>query len=169
MIKIDIGNCTGCRCCETACSFYHTGQINRSKSRIKVVHQYETGVDGPVVCRQCKERYCLECDEKAITVGALGQIKISYNLCNLCKKCVKNCPIGAIELFDEYIFVCDLCGGSPKCVEACTEKAILYAPEESDAVSLEERKKESKKLNVSERRTNFIDKLGINLRQEWRG
>lgn len=169
MIKIDISKCTGCRSCETACSFFHTGTINNNKSRIRVTHQYDTGVDGPVICQQCQERYCLECDENAIAVGVMGQIKISYGLCNLCKKCVKNCPIGAIECFDDYIFVCDLCGGSPKCIDACTEEAIVFVPEETEVVSLAEREKESKKLNVSEKKTNFIEKLGIELRQKWRG
>jgi len=58
MIRVDLSRCTGCRRCEAACAFFHTGRINPELARLKVVHLYETGIDGPVVCQQCEER-CL--------------------------------------------------------------------------------------------------------------
>jgi carbon-monoxide dehydrogenase iron sulfur subunit len=156
MIKVDIGKCTGCRMCETACSFYRSGAVNRHTARIKVVNLYQSGVDGPVVCVQCKERYCKDCPADAISIGSLGQVIVSPTLCTLCKKCERSCPIGAIEIFNDLAYVCDLCGGSPKCVEACTEGAITYVPEQIEVISLKEIKKETKKVNSSEKRAFTI-------------
>ena len=36
MLKIDISKCSGCRRCEVHCSFYHTGKVGRTHSRIRV-------------------------------------------------------------------------------------------------------------------------------------
>lgn len=156
MIKVDISKCTGCRMCETACSFYHSGAVNSHMARIKVVNFYQSGVDGPVVCVQCKERYCKDCPADAISIGSLGQVIASPTLCTLCKKCERSCPIGAIEIFNDIVYVCDLCGGSPKCVEACTEGAITYVPEQIEVISLKAVKKETKKMNSSEKRAFAI-------------
>ena len=168
MIKIDIAKCTGCRMCETSCSFFRSGQTSRLRSRIKVVNIYETGIDGPVVCQQCKERFCMVCPVNAMSIGENGQIIISHTICIHCNKCMNSCPIGAIELYEDVYYVCDLCGGSPKCVESCSEKAITYIALESDSVSLADFKKESKRKNVSEKQANFIMQSGKSLRKKWR-
>ena len=81
MIRIDLTRCTGCRRCEAACSFVRSGRVGRGLARIKVVNIYETGVDGPVACRQCRERFCLRCPDDAMTVGPLGQIIVSPTSC----------------------------------------------------------------------------------------
>ena len=88
MIKIDIAKCTGCRMCETSCSFFHSGQTGRLMSRIKVVNIYETGIDGPVVCQQCRERYCMVCHLNAMSIGEYGQVVISHTVCIQCDKCM---------------------------------------------------------------------------------
>ena len=165
MIKIDLSKCTGCRRCETACSFFHTGKINRNLSRIKVVQLYDTGIDGPVACVQCKERYCLSCPVNALSIGSLGEIKVSPTICILCGKCERECPIGAIEIFNETVFVCDLCGGDPKCVKACTEGAITCVT--NDSLSLSEIKKETENMTPDEKRYNYIKNLGTVLRKKW--
>jgi len=167
MIEVDISKCTGCRKCESFCSFFRTGRVNSWLSRIKVLNLYETGIDGPVVCVQCKERYCDRCPENAITIGTLGQIIVSPTLCNLCGVCVKACPIGAVEVFDNFVYVCDLCGGRPKCVESCTEGAIIYKKEKKRQLSLADFKKQAKKMNTSEKRFNYLKKLGSKLRKIW--
>ncbi len=167
MIQVDISKCTGCRMCETTCTMYHTGRINRNMARIKVVQLFQIGIDGPVLCLQCQDRFCLDCPSNAISIGRKGEIIISPALCTLCGKCVKNCPIGAIELFDNFVYVCDLCGGSPKCVEACTEGIITYTPE-SERLSLNDFKDEVKKRNPSEKRKQYIEILGSEVRKKWR-
>ena len=168
MIQVDLSKCTGCKQCESACAFFHTGRINNRLARIKVLNLYEIGIDGPVVCNQCKERYCMRCPEKALTIGAFGQVIVSHTLCNLCGACEKNCPIGAIELFNDIVFVCDLCGGKPKCVEACTEKAITWIVEEKEHTSLAVIKKETKKMNPSQKRYFYLKKQGFEVRKKWR-
>lgn len=81
---------------------------------------------------------------------------------------MRGCPIGAIELYEETYHVCDLCGGDPKCVEACTEGAIWYEPEESEIISLAENKKESRGKNVSQKQAGYIIKEGASVRKKWR-
>jgi len=168
MIRIDISKCTGCKMCEVACAFYHTGTTGRVRSRIKVINLFEIGIDGPVVCQQCKERYCMVCQQNAISIGKNGQIIISHTVCNYCNKCVISCPIGAIELFGETYYVCDLCGGDPRCVKECTEDAIVYLPGDSEIVSLKDSKKSSKAKNVSEKQSDFIRSSSQSIRKKWR-
>ena len=166
MIIIDLTKCTGCRRCETVCAFYHTGKVSNRIARIKVVNLYENGLDGPVVCQQCEERYCLQCPVDAISIGSLGQVIIAPTICTLCRTCERNCPIGAIEQFNAFIYVCDLCGGRPKCVEACTEGAIIYV-HPAPKVSLAGFHQQTKNMTPSEKRRLFIEHHGIALRKQW--
>lgn len=153
--------------CETACTFFHTGSVNRNKSRIKVESLYGIGIDSPVVCVSCEEKFCLDCPVDAITTGKNGEIIVTPTSCILCKKCEKNCPIGAIEVFDDIVFVCDLCGGSPKCAEACTEGALKYEPAKIVNVSLDEFKEITEKMNSSEKRSYYVKEMGKKTRVGW--
>lgn len=167
MIHVDINKCTGCRMCETACTMYHTGRVNRNMARIKVINLFHSGIDGPVVCQQCKERFCMDCPSDAITLGKHGEVIISPTLCTLCGKCERNCPIGAIQIFKNFVYVCDLCGGSPKCVEACTEGAISFV-QDSEIPSLTNIKTSVKGMNPSEKRKQYVETLGEKVRSNWR-
>jgi len=168
LIQIDISKCTGCRRCEVVCAFFHTGRINHHLSRIKVLNLYETGIDGPVVCQQCQERYCLKCSVQALSIGPRGEIKVSPTVCTLCGSCVQRCPIGAMEIFNEIVHVCDLCGGDPKCVQACTEGAIVWNPKNKKRPSLSSEKKETKGMAPQKKRLSYLLKQGEQLRKEWR-
>lgn len=165
MIRVDPGKCTGCQRCETACSFAHTGRINNHLARIKVLNLYESGLDSPVVCVQCKERYCLNCPEDALRLGKQGQVVVSPTLCTSCGVCEKACPIGTIEVFNKIVYVCDLCGGEPKCVEACTEGAIAFDPDIVELISLEDIKKETVEMNPSQKRHFFIQRIASKIRK----
>ncbi|MGD8537266.1 MAG: 4Fe-4S dicluster domain-containing protein [Candidatus Aminicenantes bacterium] len=165
MIRVDLSKCTGCQRCETACSFVHTGRINNHLARIKVLNLYESGLDSPVVCVQCKERYCMHCPENALSLGKHGQVIVSPTLCKSCGVCEKACPMGALEIFNKFVYVCDLCGGKPKCVDACTEGAIVYEPESIEHVSLEKIKKETAKMNPSEKRRFYTQTIGLKRRK----
>jgi len=167
MITLDLARCSGCSRCEVNCSFFHSGKIGRSGARIKVVKIEEMGIDYPVVCQQCRERYCTKCPEKAIRVDSLGQVIVSPTLCTACGTCEILCPIGALELFEEIPLVCDLCGGDPRCVKACTLDAIHYAPEVSDAISLKDFKKSSRGLQPEEKRLRYVMALSRELRDRW--
>jgi len=168
MIRVDLSKCTGCHRCETYCSFYHSGAVSHTLSRIRVINLYEIGIDGPVTCQQCSERYCLSCPVKALSIGELGQIIASPTVCTQCGACEINCPIGAIRLQNEIVYVCDLCGGQPRCVEACTEGAIVFTPLETEVISLSKFKPKSTSLNSSEKQAAYIRIESQDLRTKWR-
>jgi Fe-S-cluster-containing hydrogenase component 2 len=149
------------------CSFFHSGKIGRCGARIKVVKVEEIGIDYPLVCQQCSERYCTKCPEKAIQIGPLGQVIVSPTLCTACGTCEILCPVGAIELYEEIPLVCDLCGGDPRCVKACTLDAIHYDADLTDAVSLKEFKKTSRGLSPEEKRLRYAMTLSRGLRDSW--
>lgn len=167
MITVDISRCTGCKRCETSCAFFHTGRVSNHLARIKVLNLYERGVDGPVLCCQCRERYCTKCPEQALDIGNRGQIIASPTVCNLCGACEQNCPIGAIEIFNDIVYVCDLCGGEPKCVATCTEGAISWV-EGQEAPSLAEQRAATRKLSPGEKRLHYLQQQAAELRRAWR-
>lgn len=167
MLVVDIGKCTGCRRCENACAFFRTGSISNRLARVKIVSLYQTGIDGPVACSQCQERYCDCCPHGAITYGPLGQVIVSPTSCRLCGACQEACPIGAIEIFNELVYVCDLCGGRPRCVEACTEHAILDLREEGARPSFACLKKDAKGMSPAQKRASYVEALGAQVRKTW--
>ncbi len=167
MLVVDIGKCTGCRRCESACAFFRTGRISNRLARVKIVSLYQTGIDGPVACGQCQERYCDCCPHDAITYGSLGQVIVSPTSCRLCGACQEACPIGAIEIFNEFVYVCDLCGGRPRCVEACTEGAIHDQREEENHPSLARFKKGAKGMSLAQKRAAYVEVLGAEVRKTW--
>jgi len=166
LIQVDLHKCTGCKKCEVTCAFFHTGKVSNRLSRIKVLNLYDWGIDGPVLCNQCEEKYCLKCPEEALSLGPMGQIIVSPTVCSLCGVCEKACPIGAIEIFDDIVYVCDLCGGKPKCVTACTEGAITFAAVDHGP-SLKGIKKETNKMSPNQKRQYYLKKLGTVLREKW--
>jgi Fe-S-cluster-containing hydrogenase component 2 len=168
MIVIHPERCSGCERCQVNCSFFHAGSVGRSRSRVKVVKIEETGIDYPVICRQCRERYCTRCPESALEVGPLGQIVASPTLCTACGTCETLCPIGAIELYGDIPYVCDLCGGDPRCVAQCNMGAVEYLPDEIETVSLAPFKKESRGLGPEEKRVRFALDQTRALRETWK-
>jgi Fe-S-cluster-containing hydrogenase component 2 len=110
----------------------------------------------------------MSCPESALKNGDLGQVIASPTICTRCGACVTKCPIGAIELFNDIIYVCDLCGGRPKCIEACTEGAIQFRPNPPKGRSLSTIKTQTKGMNPSEKRRLYIEQLGAKVREKWR-
>jgi carbon-monoxide dehydrogenase iron sulfur subunit len=168
VIVVDPEKCSGCLRCEVTCSFFHTGKVGRSRARIKVVKIEELGIDYPVICCQCKERYCVKCPESAINIGPLGQLIVSTTLCTACGICQALCPIGAIELYEDIPFLCDLCGGEPRCVLQCNMGALEYTPGNDKLVSLKPFKKGSRDLNPEEKRVLYALNRTNELRDKWK-
>lgn len=116
--------CSGCRRCEIACSLLHEGRIWPEASRIRIF-MLIPGVEVPHLCFQCEDYPCV----KACPFGALfinsetGAVNVDASKCNACGLCIKACPakVPHMHPMKNHVIICDLCGGSPRCVEACTE------------------------------------------------
>lgn len=167
MLVIDANKCSGCRRCETHCSFYHSGKTGHLGARIKVEKIEGIGIDVPVVCLQCEGHYCTRCPQNAISITDRGNIEVSPTLCDLCGACETLCPIGAIEIYNGIPYVCDLCGGAPRCIEACEMGAITLDSAIHQAVSLDAVKKKTKKMSPSQKRYAYAAELGETIREIW--
>lgn len=134
-VSIEKDACVGCRVCELICSMFHEGEFNPSLARIHVFRDPFQGIYVPTVCIQCQNPKCLDaCPESAIVIDELTRAKIIIEeKCTGCGKCAEACPINAGNAVVRYnirkgVYTkCDLCGGSPKCVEWCPERALHYA------------------------------------------
>ncbi len=125
VLAIDAEKCTGCRMCELACSSFKEGEFIPERSRIRIVEDRLEGWSRPSVCLQCEEPMCMA----VCSAGAIARTKTpegdwvvqpDSEKCVGCHSCVSACPFGAIEFFPKSKAIkCDLCGGSPQCVEFC--------------------------------------------------
>jgi electron transfer flavoprotein alpha subunit/NAD-dependent dihydropyrimidine dehydrogenase PreA subunit len=50
---------------------------------------------------------------------------VELDLCNGCKRCIKACPYGAVELKDEKAMILERCTSCGACLEVCKQEAIL--------------------------------------------
>lgn len=167
MLVIDYNKCSGCRRCESFCSFFHTGSVGHMGARIKVEKIESIGIDFPIVCHQCKEHYCTRCPEDAVSITERGSIEVSPTLCTLCGTCERLCPVGAIEIYNDIPYVCDLCGGDPRCIKACEMDAIRFEPDVRQAVSLADVKKKVKKMTPSQKRFAYAMSKSGQIRDAW--
>lgn len=129
-IIVNFDKCTGCRTCELICSFAHNNSINPRKARIHIYKNERNGEDIPLICLHCEDPKCAEaCPNNAITINtSLGIVEVNYELCVKCGACANACVNNSIR-FDpksKIPLICDLCGGSPKCVEWCPTGALIY-------------------------------------------
>lgn len=129
-LHIDPVKCTGCLQCEMACSYENEGVFNPAKSRIKVFSFHEEGRYVPYTCTQCDEAWCLHaCPVDAIVFNAeTGSKDVVSDRCVGCKVCTIACPFGTVNYNSATgkVAKCDLCGGDPKCAEACPTDAITF-------------------------------------------
>jgi carbon-monoxide dehydrogenase iron sulfur subunit len=152
VLVIDHEKCTGCRACELACSVFHTGASNPSRSRIKVIKWEWEGLYLPMTCQNCEKPFCVEvCPTKACHVDpGMNRVLIDSNICIGCKTCILACPFGA-PLFDtvERVTVkCDYCDGDPQCVRFCEVNAIKYVDASQTS--------KDKQFNAAERLINAL-------------
>jgi Fe-S-cluster-containing hydrogenase component 2 len=123
-IHRDYLKCSGCRRCEIVCSLSHEGKIWPEASRVKVF-MLVPGVEVPHLCTQCHDYPCVSaCPFSALSVSKeTGAVLVDKEKCTACGKCIEGCPgkIPFIHPAEKHIVICDLCGGAPKCVEACSK------------------------------------------------
>jgi len=123
-IARELAKCSGCRKCEIACSLYHENRIWPEASRIRVF-MLVPGTDFPHFCAQCEDYPCVNvCPTKALSISKkTGAVLVRTKACIACGKCIEACPgrIPHMHPRENYIVICDLCGGDPKCVKVCQE------------------------------------------------
>lgn len=123
-IERNYENCSGCRRCEISCSLHHEGWIWPEASRVRVI-MLVPGIEIPHLCFQCEDYPCVDaCPTGALSVSsATGAVEADASKCSACGACIDACPGRAPHLHPKlkHVLLCDLCGGDPKCVEACEE------------------------------------------------
>jgi len=135
-VVVDYKKCSGCRLCEITCSMRDGNPVRPRRARIRVF-SFPPGLDIPVVCRQCEVAPCIS----ACPIGALerdagtGAVILDEKTCTGCQLCIPACPAKAIFLDEQrgLILKCDLCGGSPRCVQDCPLGAIEFRVTPFDA------------------------------------
>ena len=125
-VSVDPSKCTGCGLCELACS-QEKNERNPLHSRIRVVSIMPM-FNFAISCRMCKDPKCVPaCAETAIKLDEkTGLLIIDNTKCKGCDWCVQACDYGGISIQSDtgLATVCDLCGGTPQCIEFCPEEAL---------------------------------------------
>jgi anaerobic carbon-monoxide dehydrogenase iron sulfur subunit len=128
--------CSGCETCQLMCSLQNIGAFNPKKSRIKVI-PLSVGITIPITCQQCEDPWCQRaCPEKAIVQHKkLNLVVVDEKKCTGCAACIGACPFG-IMVYDpekKKAIKCDLCGGTPACVQYCPSKVLTLADNQDSA------------------------------------
>ena len=125
--------CIGCRLCEQMCSTMHFQVTNPAKSRIRILRDDDKQLDSAIYCRLCVDAKCIEaCEFDALSRDSVtNAILVSEEDCVACKKCIEECPYDhpIMHPTEDYVLICDLCGGDPACVAICPENAITTIQE----------------------------------------
>lgn len=83
-----------------------------------------------MTCNQCSQPACAEiCPTHAIAKSERsGVVQIDEQKCVGCRLCTLACPYGGISYSTEAgkSMKCDMCGGEPKCVEACSYGVLSF-------------------------------------------
>ena len=146
-IIVDVDKCIGCHTCELACAMAHSesGDLElmvlkgeRPRYRLRV----ETTGSKPTVvtCQHGEDAECIEaCEFDAVKRLSPGRpVLVDNEACTACRKCVKACPYGMIEIQrgKKYVVKCDLCIErqaqhlEPACVASCPTKALSLGDDE---------------------------------------
>lgn len=132
-VSADFDKCTGCRVCELVCALENENVFDPKLSRIKVL-PFHLLVNMPMSCRFCEDAPCVRsCSRKALTQSEeTGVIIVDDDKCDLCGWCIESCKHGAIFLNQDKttVMTCNLCDGTPQCIEWCPESALSLMTQE---------------------------------------
>ena len=135
-VGADFDKCTDCRVCELVCALENENTFDPKLSRIKVLGLHQL-VNIPVSCHFCEDALCVSsCPRDALMqCEETGVIMVDDTKCDLCGWCIESCKHGAMFVNQEKktVMTCNLCKGTPKCVEWCPEDALsLMTQKESE-------------------------------------
>ncbi len=120
--------CDGCNECMDACALAKANSEDQTQSRIQIV-PYKEGFE-LALCRQCGDPECvLNCPAGALAKdGASGVVQWDGSKCVNCLLCTVGCAYGGIAYnrVEAHVVKCDLCGGDPACVKACSAGALKH-------------------------------------------
>lgn len=148
LLLSDPTRCVGCGRCELACTEFNDGRAQPSIAGIKVRRSINFSIEGgagaleipgagesalfmPGTCRQCPHPVpcATACPNDAIHADPeTGARVVDTASCTGCRLCLRACPWNMVSFDEESqkAAKCFLCGGSPKCVEACPSGALSY-------------------------------------------
>ena len=142
--------CLNCKLCEISCTLIKENKAFPLHSRIEVV-EYSWKINFPIQCYHCDEPSCAAvCPMSAIFRDPkTGLVKIDYEKCIQCRRCVDACPFGAMGVdVNGRIIKCNYCeeimDGTPQCVMSCPHEALEYV-EPQDSIR-EKRERFAKKF-----------------------
>jgi len=120
--------CDGCNDCMSACAQAKAQAADFVHSRIQIVPS-DAGYE-LAMCRQCGDPECvLNCPAAALSKDAdTGVVAWDASKCVNCLLCTVGCTYGGI-VFDApagHVIKCDMCDGSPACVQACPHGALKH-------------------------------------------
>lgn len=125
VLKLTEELCIGCRLCQLACSAAKEEVFNPELASLKIISTYtKSGLNYKIsLCNMCL--ICVGiCPTDAIT-SLDGHLVYDQDKCNSCGACITACPEKVIASREQGIALCDLCGGSPTCVEWCPHHALM--------------------------------------------
>ena len=106
------------------CTLHHEGKIWPEASRVRVFMLIPT-IEVPHLCAQCDDAPCIpSCPVDALSISEkTGAILVDRDLCTACGICIDACPgrVPALHPKEDYVLICDLCDGDPRCVKVCQE------------------------------------------------
>ena len=142
--------CIDCKRCEVACRAFHSKsrdavrayRIEGTDPKNRVWVEGARAASIALNCRHCADPACV----RGCISGAMrkdprtGVVTSDPDRCVGCRTCASMCPFGAVRIEEvagrEIAIKCDLCGevpgepGSPSCVAACPNRALVYIESE---------------------------------------
>jgi len=123
--------CNGCGECEKVCIAAKKSSVAIGKSRIAI--RKDGDKYKATVCVHCEV-----CPPAEVCPSALLEFHDDGNYwtldehrCFACMACIPRCPYDAVffegKFGIETAYMCDLCGGDPKCIKACPEGALTLS------------------------------------------